>query len=340
MVVLRSGRESTTGRSSSSSSSIASNRGKQVLSHFKLPKKPQWTTIRKRADDPSMPYVTEALKSNNQNSGQNYKLVLPGSLTPVCLGNYFLYHVDFEAKNTDVPHAPTELFFAEITSPSAGEVLSVSLCVSLGPLNSISGDIDKLHGCYYCRKLNNVYHPEGGGFVRGGDILYKTIEDICGIKLNNEEKHLPTLKQVLNAQDHESKKEHEYTSEPVDDATPYATEAITFFNGKTHRSYEMVEPGFITRVILPTCLLFHVNFMAKETDVDVAPELFFAELTRTGEVLSCKSCVRLHPRDSALGDETGDKTNGCYYCRKYNNVRHPQLGGFVRGGDSLYKTFP
>lgn len=62
-----------------------------------------------------------------------------------------------------------------------------------------------------------------------------------------------------------------------------------------------MEPGFITRVILPTCLLFHVDFTAKETDVDVAPELFFAELTSTGEVLSCKFCVLLRPRDSALG---------------------------------------
>lgn len=62
-----------------------------------------------------------------------------------------------------------------------------------------------------------------------------------------------------------------------------------------------MEPGFFTRVVLPTCSLIHVNFTAKETDVDVARELFFAELTSTGEVLSCNFCVRLHPRDSALG---------------------------------------
>ncbi|KAL1831994.1 hypothetical protein ACET3Z_001645 [Daucus carota] len=300
MVILRSGRILKTGCSSSSSSSVASISPKQV-SHFKLPKKPGWTTVKKRADDPSMPYITEALKSYNQNSGKRYKLVDPGSLTTVILANYFLYHIDFEAKNTDAPHASTEIFFAELTSPSAWQVLSVRLCVSLGPVNSIS---DKLNGCYYCRRLNNVHHPKAGGFVRGGDTFYKTVEDI------------------------------------FDDATPYSTEAITFFNRQPHRSYELMEPGFFTRVVLPTCSLIHVNFTAKETDVDVARELFFAELTSTGEVLSCNFCVRLHPRDSALGDETGDKTNGCYYCREYNNVLHPKRGGFVRGGDSLYKTFP
>ena len=55
----------------------------------------------------------------------------------------------------------------------------------------LAGDIDKLNGCYYCRRLNNVHHPKAGGFVRGGDTFYKTVEDICGIKLNAEEKHLP-----------------------------------------------------------------------------------------------------------------------------------------------------
>ncbi|WOG82846.1 hypothetical protein DCAR_0102014 [Daucus carota subsp. sativus] len=336
MVILRSGRILKTGCSSSSSSSVASISPKQV-SHFKLPKKPGWTTVKKRADDPSMPYITEALKSYNQNSGKRYKLVDPGSLTTVILANYFLYHIDFEAKNTDAPHASTEMFFAELTSPSAWQVLSVRLCVSLGPVNSISGDIDKLNGCYYCRRLNNVHHPKAGGFVRGGDTFYKTVEDICGIKLNAEEKHLPMLKEV--SQNFECNKES-VIGEQVDDATPYSTEAITFFNRQPHRSYELMEPGFFTRVVLPTCSLIHVNFTAKETDVDVARELFFAELTSTGEVLSCNFCVRLHPRDSALGDETGDKTNGCYYCREYNNVLHPKRGGFVRGGDSLYKTFP
>ncbi|KAL8146249.1 hypothetical protein AgCh_004121 [Apium graveolens] len=334
MTILRSVRKLEIGSSSSSSSSSVAPK--------RSPKKPvwTWTTVKNRADDPSMLYVTEALKSYNQNSGKRYKLVDPGGLTPVCLGNYFLYHVDFEAKNTDVPRAPKEIFFAELTCPSAGGVLSVRLCVSLGPVNSLSEDKDILNGCYYCRKYKNVHHPKDGGFVRGGDTFYKRVEDLCGIKLDDEKKHLPALKQVSNAQDCESKKEYEYTSEQVDGETPYATEAITFFNQKTRRSYELVEPGFITRVILPTCLLLHVNFTAQETDVDAAPELFFAELISTGEVLSCKCCVRLHPRDSALGDKTGNKTNGCYYCRKYNNVLHPKLGGFVRGGYSIFKTFP
>lgn len=34
----------------------------------------------------------------------------------------------------------------------------------------------------------------------------------------------------------------------------------------------------------------------------------------------------------------GYKTNGCYICREFNKVRHPTAGGFVRGGDSLYKS--
>lgn len=68
----------------------------------------------------------------------------PGCLTSVRLKNYFLFHVDFEAKNTDVPHAPKEMFFAELTtpeltSPNTAEVFYVRLCVSLGPVKSISG---------------------------------------------------------------------------------------------------------------------------------------------------------------------------------------------------------
>lgn len=44
---------------------------------------------------------------------------------------------------------------------------------------------EKLNGCHFCGKFNNVRHPEGGGFVRGGEYLFKTVEDICGIDSNN-----------------------------------------------------------------------------------------------------------------------------------------------------------
>lgn len=154
------------------------------------------------------------------------------SYSPVYLGKYFLFHVDFEAKNADVPCAPKEMFFAELTMPCApipDQLPSVSLCVSIGPTKAISGDI--LNGCYHCRKYNNVHHPKAGGFVRGGDGSYKTVEDICGIELNNVENHLPMLKQVSQA--NEPKKDCEYTSEQVEDARPYANEAMMFFNQLT-----------------------------------------------------------------------------------------------------------
>ncbi|XP_026460197.1 uncharacterized protein LOC113361025 [Papaver somniferum] len=74
---------------------------------------------------------------------------------------------------------------------------------------------------------------------------------------------------------------------------PYATDAISFYNDKsTGAKYELVEPGNITPVLLATCFLHHVDFMAKKTDVADAPEeMFFAELTTTdqvGRVTFCK----------------------------------------------------
>ncbi|KAL6578010.1 hypothetical protein OROMI_010338 [Orobanche minor] len=203
------------------------------------------------------------------------------------------------------------------------------------PTNSISGV--RLNGCYICCHYCNVWHPKDG-FFRGGDGLYKTVQDICDINHNNaipdRENHLPMLKQVSGSR--ELKKEGEYISEQVDDASLYATEALKFYVQNSHYNYELVKPGFGTRVLLPKCTLFHVNFQAKET-VPVAPEkLFFAELTSSAGVLSVKCCFPLSLSELESGDETGDKTNGCYYCHEFNKVRHPMFGGFVRGGDSLY----
>lgn len=79
-----------------------------------------------------------------------------------------------------------DLFGLLIVIKTTGYLFLVTVRIRL------AGDIDILNGCYYCRKYNNVHHPKGGGFVRGGDTFYKTVEDICGIKLNDVEKHLTT----------------------------------------------------------------------------------------------------------------------------------------------------
>ncbi|KAL6556845.1 hypothetical protein OROHE_006721 [Orobanche hederae] len=67
-----------------------------------------------------------------------YQLLRPGSVTPVLLGNCVILHVDFRAKNTHVADAPEEIFFAELTVAHGTQVYSVMLCVSLGPIDSIS----------------------------------------------------------------------------------------------------------------------------------------------------------------------------------------------------------
>lgn len=281
-------------------------------------------------------YATQALNCFNQTSPQKYKLLKVVHFECGPMLKYGLYHMNFSAKPTDVAAAPEEMFFTELTV-SLPTGLSVKLCVSLGPVNSISGE--KLNGCRFCgyMKKGKIWHPKGGGFVRGADSYYKTVKDICDVNQNNAipdcEKHLPVLEQV--SQSGEPEKEHEYMSEQVDDAILYATEALKFYNQQHHINYELVDPGFGTRVILPTCSLFHVNFKAKDTDPSAPEELFFAELTSTSGVCSI---THLSPPDLKSGDETGDKTNGCYYCHEFNKVHHPGLGGFVRGGDSLYTS--
>ncbi|KAK1397902.1 hypothetical protein POM88_007765 [Heracleum sosnowskyi] len=102
-----------------------------------------------------------------------------------------LFHINFTAQNTHVAASPKEMFFSELTHSPKG--VSVRLCVPLGPKNSLSGQ--KLNGCYYCLDHNKVWHPRTGGFVRGADSFFKTVQDICDINQNNavsdHEKHLP-----------------------------------------------------------------------------------------------------------------------------------------------------
>ncbi|KAK1384747.1 hypothetical protein POM88_022482 [Heracleum sosnowskyi] len=295
--------------------------------------------IRTDKNAPPNPAILAAFNYLNQNSDLKYQLLKPRSVTPVLLPTCILCHVDFVAKNIHVDDAPEEIFFAELTVAEGTHVYSTRLCISLGPMDSISGD--RLNGCCYCHKYNNVWHPKGGGFVRGHDESYKTVQDICGRDMNqndvvsDHEKHLPMPKQVPR----EPTKESEYSSRHVDNASQYATEVMKFINQTNNKNYEVVKPGFATRVILTEkCSLFHLNFKAKETDPNAPVKLFFAELTTTSGVFSVKCCLELGQRDIESGNLTGDKTNGCYYCHDFNKVRHPTYGGFVRGGDLVYKS--
>ncbi|RZC72378.1 hypothetical protein C5167_035652 [Papaver somniferum] len=96
--------------------------------------------------------------------------------------------------------------------------------------------------------------------------------------------------------------------------------------------YELVEPGYLTSVLLRTCFLHHVDFTAKKTDVADAPvEMFFAELTTTSGVRCVKVCRCMGLRDSF----SGDKNKGCCYFT-HENVQHPRDGGFSRGGEGLF----
>ncbi|KAL8111570.1 hypothetical protein AgCh_019328 [Apium graveolens] len=65
-----------------------------------------------------------------------------------------------------------------------------------------------------------------------------------------------------------------------------------------HSNIKLVEPGFITCVILPTCSLLHIDFTAKRTDVAGAREMFFAKLTDNSRVLSFNLCKFMGPTDS------------------------------------------
>ncbi|KAL6514297.1 hypothetical protein OROHE_019039 [Orobanche hederae] len=144
--------------------------------------------------------------------------------------------------------------------------------------------------------------------------------------------YLCMLKQVSQAREPTNISQH------VDISSLYATEVVKFINQTYNKNYEVVKPGFVTRVILTKeCSLFHLNFKAKETYPNAPVKLFFAELTTINGVYSFKHCLELGQCSIKSGNLTGDKTNGCYYCHDFNKVRHPTDGGFVRGGDSVYK---
>ncbi|KAI3964765.1 hypothetical protein MKW92_012875 [Papaver armeniacum] len=113
---------------------------------------------------------------------------------------------------------------------------------------------------------------------------------------------------------------------------PYATDAISFYNDSTGAKYKLVEPGDISQVRRATYVLYHIDFMAKKTDVADAPEeMFFAEMTSTNNVRCVKFCKCMGQKNSI----SGDKNNGCCYCRFYN-VQHPRGGGFMAGRAGLF----
>ncbi|KAI3902015.1 hypothetical protein MKW98_013689 [Papaver atlanticum] len=90
---------------------------------------------------------------------------------------------------------------------------------------------------------------------------------------------------------------------------------------------ELVEPGFLTTVYIGKCMLHHIDFTAKKTDVADAPEeMFFAELTSIMGVRCVELCKCMGPKDSI----SGDKNYGCRYCCTHN-VQHPSDGGFKTG---------
>ncbi|RZC88751.1 hypothetical protein C5167_031125 [Papaver somniferum] len=83
----------------------------------------------------------------------------------------------------------------------------------------------------------------------------------------------------------ERRKERKYTSKQLHDAArPYAAEALRLYNKEAGTKYELVEPGYMTSALLRTCILHHIDFTAKKTDVADAPEeMFFAEQATTRE---------------------------------------------------------
>lgn len=70
------------------------------------------------------------------------------------------------------------------------------------------------------------------------------------------------------------------------------------------QQYQLLKPGSVTPVLLDKCILNHVDFIAKQYQVDDAPEeLFFAEVIfPEGTLDSCvRFCVAMGPRDSISG---------------------------------------
>ncbi|KAI3963441.1 hypothetical protein MKW98_022863 [Papaver atlanticum] len=283
----------------------------------------------KQARDLVMPYAADAMRFYNNEAGEKYELVEPGSMTPVVRRADLLHHVDFKAKKTDVAVAPEEMFFAELTTTNG--VRCVKFCKCMGPIDSISGD--KNNGCCYCTWYN-VQHPKGGGFSRGGRGGFR---DDSGSSSSSNSKSLP-LTDASELLLDGSKRLYsadvsDWPHKQVPDvARQYAADAINFYNTRTRNKYELLEPGSSTSVPLETCILHHVDFTAKKTDVADAPEkMFFAELTTIGGVRVVKFCQCMGRRDSI----SGDKNNGCCYCT-LENIQHPEGGGFSRGGQGLF----
>ncbi|XP_026379561.1 uncharacterized protein LOC113274365 isoform X1 [Papaver somniferum] len=128
------------------------------------------------------------------------------------------------------------------------------------------------------------------------------------------------LRRVLPRRKTEPKEEHTCTTKELHDLVrPYAMDAISFYSEITGTKYELVEPGYIAHALLLKCLVHHLDFTAKKTDVDDAPEeIFFAELTTINKEI---------------------KNNGCRYCMNYN-VQHPRDGGFMARGAGLFRDEP
>ncbi|KAI3952151.1 hypothetical protein MKW98_005846 [Papaver atlanticum] len=63
-------------------------------------------------------------------------------------------------------------------------------------------------------------------------------------------------------------KEHKYTDKQARDlARPYVADALRFYNQEAGTKYKLVEPGYVTSALLRTCILHHIDFTAKKTDV-------------------------------------------------------------------------
>ncbi|KAI3886771.1 hypothetical protein MKW92_019454 [Papaver armeniacum] len=173
----------------------------------------------------------------------------------------------------------------------------------MGPRDTISGD--KNSGCCYCRWYNNVQHPKGGG-SRVAVMDYSVMMALVVLLHLTPKICVRWMCLILHLM-----------------------------------ALNMIEPGHVTSVLLKTCILQHVDFTAKKTDVTDAPEeMFFAELITTSGVRCIKFCRRMGPRDSISGLHLTCrcgciKTNGSCYCR-LENVQHPKGGGFSRGGTDLF----
>ncbi|RZC62781.1 hypothetical protein C5167_024558 [Papaver somniferum] len=80
-------------------------------------------------------------------------------LTPLAIEAMRFYNKE----NADVPDAPEEMFFAELTATNKD--VFVEVCKCMGPKNLISGE--KINGCSFCNMYDNVQHPKDGGFTAG-----------------------------------------------------------------------------------------------------------------------------------------------------------------------------